>query len=273
MTPHPTEEDLVLHYYGDAPEEAAVGPHLASCTACREAYARLGEILDATSALSVPHRGAEYGRQVWERLQPVLDEAPPRGVRTRLAGRLAVPSRVPRWAVAAALAALVVGAFAAGRWWPAVPPAEPHAAVASGPAAPDEAWAPGVIRERILLVAVGDHLDRSQMVLVELSNLEPRSAADLATTRREAEELVAANRLYRQSAAEAGDAALSGLLEELERTLLELAHTSPSATRTELDALRARIEARGILFKMRIIESNLKGREQAEASARHRQRS
>ena len=28
----------------------------------------------------------------------------------------------------------------------------------------------GQVRERILLVAVGDHLDRSQMVLAELSN-------------------------------------------------------------------------------------------------------
>jgi hypothetical protein len=55
----------------------------------------------------------------------------------------------------------VVVAFVAGRWSGAPVPAPTPDAVAS------------VAPERVLLVAVGDHLDRSQMVLVELLNADP----------------------------------------------------------------------------------------------------
>ncbi len=56
------------------------------------------------------------------------------------------------------------------------------------------------IRERILLSDVGDHLDRSQMALVELVSSDDNTSMDMAGERSRAEQLVADNRLYRQTA-------------------------------------------------------------------------
>ena len=83
---------------------------------------------------------------------------------------------------------LVAGAFFAGR------ALSPSPAVAPGTgrrASADQ------IRERILLVDLGEHLDRSQMMLVELVSNEDSDSVDLDGERARAEQLVADNRLYR----------------------------------------------------------------------------
>ena len=49
--------------------------------------------------------------------------------------------------------------------------------------------------DRILLVAVGDHLERSQMVLVELMNATPGESLDISSQQQVAEDLVSENRL------------------------------------------------------------------------------
>ena len=62
----------------------------------------------------------------------------------------------PKWALAGLMAALVVGAFLAGRFWPRHEPPQ----IVQKPAE--------VNPQRIVLVAVGDHLERSQMLLLEI---------------------------------------------------------------------------------------------------------
>ena len=121
-------------------------------------------------------------------------------------------------------------------------------------------------RERILLVAVGEHLDRTQMMLVEIVNEEE---LDLPAAQERAETLLASNRLYRQSLPASADPVLNAVLEDLERVLLDIAHGS-SEPDGALDQVRARIEKRGLLFKVRIIGSQVRQQEKkirAEASA------
>ena len=84
------------------------------------------------------------------------------------------------------------------------------------------------IRERILLSDVGEHLDRSQMALVELVSGDDSTSVDIANERSRAEQLVADTRLYRQTAQETGDVVLSELLDEIERVLTEVAATPGS---------------------------------------------
>ena len=122
------------------------------------------------------------------------------------------------------------------------------------------------VRERILLVAVGEHLERSQMVLVELVNAQPGDRLDISGERRRAKDLVNESRLYRQTAVNSGDAQVAGVLEELERVLLEVAHSPARISGAELDSLRRRIEDEGILFKMRVVESTIRGRENTEVT-------
>jgi hypothetical protein len=111
-------------------------------------------------------------------------------------------------------------------------------------------------RERVLLVAMGDHLDRSEMVMAELVNATP-GTADLGDESARARDLLGENRLLRQTALRTGDVRHAALLDELERVLLDIAHTSPEASAGELEALQRRIESEGLLFRIRIISSNI----------------
>jgi hypothetical protein len=113
----------------------------------------------------------------------------------------------------------------------------------------------------VLVVAVVDHLDRSQMVLLEVLNADAENAGELAAEQTLARELVAANRLYRQTAAQTGDGTTGDVLDELERTLLEIANTPADASKDDLDVLRARIASRGLLFKVRVVHSEMRERE------------
>ena len=115
------------------------------------------------------------------------------------------------------------------------------------------------VRERVLLVAVGDHLERSQMVLVELANAGAPAAGklDISYEQQTAEDLLESNRLYRQTAARNGDVATAALLEELERMLLEIAHSPAEVSARQLEELRRQIEDQGILFKVKIFGSRV----------------
>ena len=119
---------------------------------------------------------------------------------------------------------------------------------------------PSRVRERVLLVAVGDHLERSQMVLVELANAHTRDALDISAERQSADELLASNRLYRQTAAQIGETGVADLLDDLERVLAEVANGPSQVSMQDLAAIQQRIEAQGILFKVKIIGSDMRER-------------
>jgi len=230
---HLTDEELVLHHFGEAEDPAAVA-HLAECAACRDALEALRRDLEAVPVPEPPERGADYGAQVWARLRPQLEAAPRRPAARR---------RV--WAPIGLAASLVL-AFLLGRHWPHEAPAPVSAAA----------------RERILLVAVGDHLERSEMLLVELVNAgADGQPVDISAQQQYAEELVGANRLYRQTVVRAGEPGMASLLDELERLLVEVAHRPSSMSPSDLAEIRSRIESRGLLFRVRVIETQVREKE------------
>jgi hypothetical protein len=242
-TTHVSEEDLILHFYGES-DATVVDRHLTTCATCRDEFARLRQVLslmDSAEAFSPAEApGPAFEREVWARLEPQL--APRKWWADWLSTR--------RLVLAAGVATLLLVAFLAGRF------SRPD--VTTGTVAAD---ADSNIAERVLVVAVVDHLDRSQMVLLEVLNADGESGQALAAEQTRARELVAANRLYRQTAAQTGDETTGDVLDELERTLLEIANTSTEASRDELDALRARIASRGLLFKVRVVHSEMRERE------------
>jgi hypothetical protein len=245
---HLNEEQLVLYFYGEgAPRDAAAAEeHLAACVACRAQLDALKRDLAAVERATpaVPERGESYGAEVWQRLAPRLDERPEAGFDWR------AWFRMPRLAWAGAMAVLLLAAFFAGRF-----------GVPAGPG-PETAAVPAEqVRERILIFAVGDHLERSQMLLVELVNAPSNGALDITAERRRAEDLLDVNRLYRQTAASAGETGLSAVLDELERTLLEIANSPAELSSAELEHIRKRIESQGILFKVRVLGSQVRERE------------
>jgi hypothetical protein len=160
------------------------------------------------------------------------------------------------FAWAAATAALVVMAFFAGRFVHQrdQPRASQGTAAANGRTSAQDA----LVRERVLLIAVGDHLERSQMVLVELAHAETRGDLDISAERQLADDLVASNRLYRQTAQQMGQANVAGLLDELERVLVEVARGPSTVSMRQLADIQQRIESQGILFKVKVIGSEIR---------------
>jgi hypothetical protein len=186
-----------------------------------------------TSALQAPERGEDYGLRVWERLQPRLAAS---RVQSRQRAFSFRGAPLYPWALAAAVLVLVAGAFFAGR----------------ATQRPAEAPLSAEARRRVLLVAVGDHLERSRMVLLEFVNAAPREAPG-SRERAWAEELVASNRLYRQTAARQGEPGVADVLDQLERVLLEIANSPAEASPEAHEALSRRIEEEGVLFKIEVI--------------------
>ena len=246
---HLTEEDLILHYYGEDEHEPRVERHLMTCDVCRDELARLQHVLSMVTGQEVPDLPPSFERTVWARLEPQLAQH-----RRRWFDGLFHAS--PRWVLVGGVAVLVLAAFVAGRF-----------SSVSAPPAATVANAPTDINNRVLVVAVVDHLDQSQMVLIELMNADATDATDLVSERERARELVAANRLYRQSAAQNGDQATSDVLDDLERVLLELANGPADSSVIDLDALRARIASRGLLFRVRVVQSEMRERERQKAIA------
>jgi hypothetical protein len=235
---HIGEDQLVLFYYGESAEAQAIENHLSGCESCRSEFRALQLVLNTVDSVSVPERQADYGQAIWKRIEPRL------AVRRRPSIRL-------WWIWAPAMAALLLGAFLAGSLW-------------------QRAGAPGTaknqrnqqIRERILLVAVGDHLERSQMVLAELDNApDGKGKLDISGERRMAEDLLDDNRLYRQAARTTGDNSMASVLDDLERVLLEIAHSPSEISSEQLNDLREQIESRGLLFKVRVLGSEARDSE------------
>ena len=115
--------------------------------------------------------------------------------------------------------------------------------------------------DRILLVVVGDHLDNSERMLLELTNADATRGLDVTAERRRATELVSANRLYRRTAEQHGDARIAALLADLEPVLLELSHSDDRLSPDEVASLQKRIDSKELLFKVRVVSAQAGGRE------------
>jgi hypothetical protein len=167
---------------------------------------------------------------------------------------------------------LVVAAFVAGRYVPrqATESTPQEAAQAAAPAATPVSAQPAIVdreavRERILLVAVGDHLERSQVALIELVNTASSTTVDISGEQQRARDLVTENRLYRLTALTTGDPAVASVLDELERVLMEIANSPSTMTAAEFSRVRSRIEQQGIIFKVNVFGQRVRERETSSA--------
>lgn len=248
---HFTEEELIAYHEGETTQRDAIAEHLTACQACRAELARIDTVLGALDNLPVPERGPDYGRAVWQQIAPRLPKRAGRGWRVWFEPR--------RLLAFGFVAAMVVAAFVLGRSM------RPQAPAGSPAPALDAAQ----IRERVLVVAVGDHLGKSEMVLMELANTAPTRRGqqiDISAEQRRAEDLLDANRLYRETARQEGDAALASVLDDLERVLTDVAHSPDEITPARLESLQKRIEAHGILFKVRVVGNELQEKQKANSA-------
>ena len=247
---HLNEDELVLHYYGEmtAGEQTRAAAHLADCDPCHASYTALQRVLAAVEGAPAPEPAGGFERTVWARLEPGLASSR----RGWFSWLVLSPARLAL-AAGIVVVVLVAGAFLAGRLWQRGAP-EPVAQTAGG--AED-------VRERVLLIDLSEHLDRSQMMLVELVSAGDDSGMDMSAESARAEQLLAANRLYRQTAAATGDAGLAQLLDELERVLVDVSASPGQMSADDMDQVRRRIENNGLLFKVRVVSSEVRERQKA----------
>jgi hypothetical protein len=251
---HCTEDDLILHYYGEEGTRPEIGleiqRHLSTCAECSATYRSIEETLQFVVAPEVPERSDSYSLEVWGR------------IRTRL------PERRPLWwqawfawktvALTAAMASVVVASFVAGRWWPRPMPA----AAVIRPSSIDAAAG-----DRVRMAAIGDHLERSERVLLDLVNAHG-DRVDVSDQQAWAADLIDSNRLFRDAATSAGDLLVANVLDDLERSLLDVVHGPSTMTPAELDDIRTRVDAVALLFKVRVLADELHEREAPPLPAR-----
>jgi hypothetical protein len=250
---HLTDDDLVLLHYGEPAEPGRMdaAAHVAGCDLCRERLAGLRKVLGAVD-LPVPEPDRFLEARVWSAVEPRLAPRAEQASRHRW-------MRPQRLALAASLLVLVLAAYLAGQWR------------GGGPA---DGSIPDDVRQRVLQVAVLDHLERGRHLLTDLLNENgtggasagdagagPASSQPLVMERRreQAETLVAAGRIYRQSAAAAGQTPVVAVLDDLERALLEVAHVTGETPHEEMDALRRRLRENGILLKIQMMATSMRG--------------
>lgn len=223
---HLTEQDLVLLYYNE-PAATEFRPHLAGCSACREAFASLRQTLDVCNSVDPPEP------------DPVFLAGLRRGITPKVVGIGSRRTSGFIWLAAAAVLILSI-AFFAGR---ASRQPEPIAIAGLSQQA----------RARILAITLEDHLDRTQLLLTEIANSSNPSAEGAR-----ARDLVNEGRLLRQSVT----GATGELLDQVERFLLDVANSPEKNTAVQLAQWRERINSASLLFKVRILQSNLRQKEE-----------
>jgi hypothetical protein len=90
----------------------------------------------------------------------------------------------------------------------------------------------------------------------------------MSAERGRAEQLVSDNRLYRQTAAATGNTALVNVLDELERVLVDVAASPDVVSATDMDQVRRQIDTNGLLFKVRVLSSEVRDRQKADIQRR-----
>lgn len=245
---HFTQDDFILAYY-DEPVADAQREHLAGCGECRAELARLAAVLDRVTPVEIPEPDADYETRVWDRMA------------WRLSSERKATRRGPvmKWLAAAAMLA---AAFLGGLLWNRSNSGPVHIANRPQPASTHEVQPAGGStqqqRDRILLVVVGDHLDDSERMLLELTNLTPKDDVDVSTEQKRAGELLASNRLYRRTALDRGEDRVATLLDELEPVLLQIAHGPSQMTPDELRRVQKRVETKGLVFKLRVLRADVR---------------
>ena len=253
MTHHYSEDELTLYYYGEGRGRDAIERHVDGCPACAALYHEIAGTLGMIAAPEPPERGDQYGLEVWQRIRHTLPEQDVTGF-ARFMG-------FSGFGLAAAAAILMIAAFIGGRaWHPSEAPNIPSAAHPENPEHSAHSENPGnAARDRILLTSVADHLDRSARMLSDIMNTSGRG--DISIEQRWADDLLNASRLYRQDAVDAGEQSVASVLDELERSLLEIVHSPSPISAALLEQMRRRIDAAALLFKVRVMSDELRQRE------------
>jgi hypothetical protein len=250
---HLTEEELIAHYYagrggagrGDSDRKAfrIAQRHLDLCGECAAKSAKLADEMKSMDGLEHDELSLAYGESVWNRVAERLPA---------LAMKEAPRRRMP-WGLmlgwAGASAVLIIGAFEIGRMWEHRQ--NPQNAIVKSTAPV----------QQVVVVVLGDHLDRTERLLVELKHADGEDPDVVKPIRDEARSLLAANHVFREDADKSGDLALTQALDHLDHLLADVANAPEGLNAASIARLQKEMQAEGLLFKVRVLRSRNPHRE------------
>ena len=235
---HLSEDEIVALLH--SPADDLQNGHLKNCPECLSEFEAYRATLDYVNQWTAPERDADYGRQVWlavsARLQP----------RKRF-HRFSFP--VLAWAAVAACGVILLASLLLK------PKARPEVAVS---VATNRTEAPGGDR-RLLNAALDDHLERASVLLTNVINDGPaqfKESPAQAEEEQRLSDLIAENRLYRQTAEQQGDVAAAGILSDVEAVLVDLQHGVTGNAPAELRQVEQRLADSGLRFRLGVVTSS-----------------
>ena len=244
---HLTDDEMTELYYAES--TSASDAHLRVCRECSAQYSKVKRTLDAIGSTPVPQRGADYGDRVWETLRPQLMPF------EKKAGGWRGWANWKAVELVASCAVLLTAVFLGGRYWERISTNRTN--IASAPPA----------TQRVILVVLTDHLDRTERLLVQLEHAGSKDRTANAELQSEAQELLASNRLYRVTASNAGDRELAGALDRLEGVLAEIAN-DPKLSAADIERVRKDMNTKGILFEIRVLRTRSSDQESGPGAAK-----
>ncbi|HVD93936.1 MAG TPA: zf-HC2 domain-containing protein [Vicinamibacterales bacterium] len=257
--------DVELYFYGelDPVDRARVDAHIGGCEACRQRLEDLHVIRRALAlrpAVDAPPAADWSG--FMRRLDASVGLRPARAVEPS-----AVLERTGRaWSVrhlvtlAAMLAIVAIGVFAAARFRAGAPAPAPVVAASPGtdpaaqPAGAASSSPASGSSDRALREGTAEHLERSKLVVLGLAARDPSHtrSADWQYERRLAGTLLTDTRLYRQAATERGASDVAHVMRDLETVLIE-ASMSDGSDRDALERVQRLITKRDLVVKMQVV--------------------
>jgi hypothetical protein len=243
---HLTDEQLIEHYLAEGANRVVVETHLRICSRCEQVYDEISNAIEVR-APRPPARERGYGERVWQSIRGELLPYPAKPKRCYFSW--------PRPVLAGACLLGIAAAFIGGSLW------ERSRAHPSQAANPD--WG----RERVVLVILDDHLDRSERLLVQLNHAGGERGELDDSLQAEARQLLPDNRLYRQSISAGGDPIMTAALDHLERVLLEIANTPDKLNGTDIARIEQAMNMDSLLFQIRVLRArNLRQQPKVDSS-------
>lgn len=230
---HLTDEQLVEHYFGEDASRVVVETHLRICSRCEQAYEEISNVL-AVRAPEPPARERGYGKQVWQSIQGAISPYP--------AARRSSWSW-PRLVFATSCLLAIVAAFVFGALWQKSRILRTQAGISPG------------AKERVVLLILDDHLDRSERLLVQINHAGSEPGAFDDSIQAEARQMLPDNRLYRQAVSTSQDPIMGATLDHLERVLLEIANSPDKLDSADVARIEREMNTDSLLFQIRVLRA------------------
>lgn len=231
---HLTDEQLIEHFLAEGANRVVVETHLRICNRCEQVYEEISNAMEVR-APEPPAREPGYGRRVWQTIQAPLRPYPERSKRSYFSW--------PRLVLAGACLLGIAAAFFSGAIWQRLRTHPPEAA--------NSAQA----KERVVLFILGDHLDRSECLLVQLSHAGGVEGDPDYSLQTEARQLLPDNRLYRQAISANHDPIMTAALDHLERVLLEVANSPDKLNSADIARIEQEMNTDSLLFQIRVLRA------------------